>query len=92
MRLLLVLRQPPQVKLHLPGMLRAEFLQFEIHGHKPPQFAVVEQKIDIKIFIVRSDPLLPCNEGEPIAEFVGLVEGGSFQGFAIKCYFAALAA
>ena len=35
----------------------------------PPAVSWQEQKIDIKIFIVHSDPLLPCNEGEPIAEF-----------------------
>jgi hypothetical protein len=69
MWLLLVLRQPAQVKLHLPGMLRAEFLQLEVHGHKPPQFAMIEQQVDIKVFIVHPDPLLPRNEGETIAEF-----------------------
>src|ERR1700739_1634881 len=69
MWLLLVLRQPAQVKLHLPGMLRAEFLQLEVHGHKPPQFAMIEQQVDIKVFFVHPDPPLPRNEGETIVEF-----------------------
>jgi hypothetical protein len=50
-------------------MLRAEFLQFEVHGHNPPQFAMIEQQVDIKVFLVHPDPLLPRNEGETIAEF-----------------------
>src|SRR6202011_4683084 len=59
MWLLLVLRQPAQVKLHLPGMLRAEFLQLEVHGHKPPQFAMIEQQVDIRVLTTsaRKPPL-----------------------------------
>jgi hypothetical protein len=30
---------------------------------------MIEQQVDIKVFIVHPDPLLPRNEGETIAEF-----------------------
>jgi hypothetical protein len=66
--LALVLSQPAQIELHLALVFRLETALLQFHHDQPPEFAVVEPKVDVKVVAVELDALLPGDEGKARAQ------------------------
>ena len=64
-RLLLMLGQPAQVKLHLALVGCFEFAEFQFDGHQSFQATVVEQQVDVEIVVVDLQTFLASDKSEP---------------------------
>src|SRR5689334_17374804 len=75
--------EPAQIELHLPLVGGRKLADLEIDDDKPAQRAMVKKQVDVVIFVVDDDALLPGNEGEAGAQFedesLHLAQDGAFE-------------
>src|SRR6185369_10659615 len=80
------------IHLHLPQILMAELVEFEVDDHIAAQQTVVEDEIDEEVVFVEGETLLASLEEKSLAQFqqevFELVDDGGFQvGFGIAHLF-----
>jgi hypothetical protein len=56
------------VEVELAGIFRSEASCFQVDYNECSKFQMVEEKINVKISVVDLDPILPADEGEPVAK------------------------
>ena len=71
------------VHLHLAQVLVRELANFQVDHHIAPQQAVVEHQVNVKVVVVKREPLLPGFKQKALAqlqqEMLQLVDDGHFQ-------------
>lgn len=55
------------VHVHLPYVLMGQLAAFEIKNDKALQQVIVEHQVNIEVFALCADPLLPGDESEAFA-------------------------
>jgi hypothetical protein len=53
-----------QIKIHLAGIFGRELLHLKVDDHKASQFEMVEQEIEVEVFVADHDMHLPPHERE----------------------------
>ena len=57
------------VEIEFAGIFRLERADLQFDDHERPQTQMVEQQIDVVVFVSDIQPILPPNEGEPLPKF-----------------------
>ncbi len=58
-----------QVEVHLPRIAWLEGPGFQVDDDEAAELQMVEEQVDVEVFITDFDPELPADEGEAFAEF-----------------------